>query len=106
FADMADYVEWKPGQVVIRDSSELPRELTSAVKKVTFQRNQYGPVVALELHDKLKAGEQLARLMGWDAGSVAREGDQFVDARRQTVNVYMQMTEEQLRELAGWEEPA
>jgi phage terminase small subunit len=60
FAEMGTYAEWDGGSVNLKSSEFMSKKHRSVVKKIS--EGKFG--VTIELHDKLKALEQLGRHLG------------------------------------------
>jgi phage terminase small subunit len=69
FSNMADYVEWGPEGIKLRDNALLDEDQTAAVADVEPKGN--GKVARLKLYDKLAALNALARHLGMTGGRTA-----------------------------------
>lgn len=59
-ADMADFADWKDGELVLKDSATLDKSLTSLVSEVS----QTADGVKIKLHSKDRALDSLIRNLG------------------------------------------
>lgn len=64
FSDMADFAEWGPKRIAIKDSKGMPAEHTAAVRKITESKTATGYNRSLELHGKTQPMEMLGRHLG------------------------------------------
>lgn len=69
FTRQDDVAEWDNGDIILKDSKDLPPEAKAAVKRITIRKDKDGNVVqkSIEMHDKLEAGKlvgQNQRLWG------------------------------------------
>ena len=61
FANAADYFEWGPGGITIKDQAELTPEQTAVVSEVSETTTKDGGTIRVKLHDKLTALEKIGR---------------------------------------------
>lgn len=81
FANMADYAEWGPNGVTLRESAELPRGATAAVIEVRERVNAQGDkTVSIKLAGKDPSLEKLAKHLGLyrDGAEIHTQGDVLV----------------------------
>ncbi len=69
FGNVADLMSWGPGGVDLKESANLPRELTALVSEVTSTENtsaagNTNKIVKLKVHDKQAALKEIAKLGG------------------------------------------
>lgn len=62
--DMRDVVEWGPGGVVLKRSSDLTPDVARTVSEVSESKNKEGSTYKIKTHDKLKAIEMIGRHLG------------------------------------------
>lgn len=67
FSDMADFADFGPEGVRLRDLSALGRDQTAAIASLSAATRELGPSVRIRLHDKLAALDALARHIGLEA---------------------------------------
>lgn len=61
FANAADYFEWGPGGITVRDQGDLTPEQTAVVAEVSQTITKEGGTIRVKLHDKLGALEKIGR---------------------------------------------
>ncbi len=76
FANPADYYEWGPDGVRLKDSSELTKEQLSAIAGATETVTQFGGTIKVVMNSKIKALDSLARIFGMNQDSITVKGDQ------------------------------
>jgi hypothetical protein len=69
FSDMADIVRVEDGRLIVSDFENLPRTVTTAIKKIKLRRSNkaegdFDEVLELELHDKLGPLTKLFEYLG------------------------------------------
>jgi hypothetical protein len=69
FSDVADIVRVEDGRLIVSDFENLPRRVTSAIKKVKLRRSNRGDgdfdeVLELEMHDKMQPLARLFEYLG------------------------------------------
>ncbi len=64
-ANLADLVSWSDSSVTLKDSEDLPPELTALVAEVQETRHKDGASsVKIKLHDKIVALDKMAKILG------------------------------------------
>lgn len=64
FSDMCRFVEWGPGGVTLRPSTDMRRIDTACVAEVTETKTATGGTVKFKLHDKRAALDALSKHLG------------------------------------------
>ncbi len=64
FSNPADYFDWGPEGVTVKDSSELTREQMAAVAGASETITQFGGTIKINMNSKTKALDSLARIFG------------------------------------------
>jgi phage terminase small subunit len=64
FADMADFTQWSPDGVTLKDSEDLTPEHTRIVAEVSQTKTEHGGTIKFKLHDKQAALVNLGRHLG------------------------------------------
>lgn len=64
FSDLRAVVSWNAGGVNMRDSEAISADASRSIQSVTSRDTKYGTTVSVKLHDKLRALELLAKLLG------------------------------------------
>lgn len=70
FSDITDIVEFRNNEVIVKDSRELSRDITSSIKKFTISRsrntkeNTETIETKIEVHDKMRALDKLSSYLG------------------------------------------
>ncbi len=64
-SNITDVLQWtESGGMALLRSSDIPKHVQKAIKKVRVTPNQYGNAIEVEMHDKLSALRVLARYHG------------------------------------------
>ena len=63
-SNIADYIEWGPNGIKVLPSSNLSREQTANIVKVTQRTSRYGMDITVEIERPLEAIRELARIQG------------------------------------------
>ncbi len=63
FSNIADFVNFSDGALVVKSLDDIPDEARAVIKKVTLSPGKYGDKIQLELHDKIKANELLGKFL-------------------------------------------
>lgn len=64
FSSMKDYAEWNADGVRLVSSADLTRDMCRSIQSIKSTHTRDGVNVSFKLHDKLKALEQLGRILG------------------------------------------
>jgi phage terminase small subunit len=65
FTDIADFMEWdEEGNIALKASAAISPDDRAAIAELKVKRDEQGVNARLKLHDKLRALDSLARLMG------------------------------------------
>ena len=65
FVDIADVIEWdEDGTIALKASEAISPDDRAAIAELTVKRGKHGVKVRVKLHDKQRALDSLARLMG------------------------------------------
>ncbi|HEX3971322.1 MAG TPA: terminase small subunit [Stellaceae bacterium] len=65
FTDIADFMEWdEAGNIALKASAAISPDDRAAIAELKVKRGEQGVNARLKLHDKLRALDRLARLMG------------------------------------------
>lgn len=80
-SDMTEIVQVEDGKLIIRNFADLPRHVRTSIKKIKLRRQNKGEgdfdeVLELELHDKLKPLEMLAKWQGLLDGDGKKEDEE------------------------------
>lgn len=65
-SNISDVMEIGPGGILVKDFSQLPREITAAVQEVHEVRNAQGTQIRVKLYDKVAAINTLCKLLGFN----------------------------------------
>lgn len=65
-SNISDVMEIGPGGILVKDFSELPREITACVQEVHEVRNAQGTQIRVKLYDKIGAINTLCKLLGFN----------------------------------------
>ena len=63
-ANLNDVVEWSTTSLTLRDLEAIPDAAKKAIRKVKVTPTKFGPCIEVELHDKVKALQILAKAAG------------------------------------------
>ena len=63
-ADLSQLVSWDKDSVTVKDSDDLPPELTRLVSEVSQTVTKDGGTVKIKLHDKIAALDKMAKTLG------------------------------------------
>jgi phage terminase small subunit len=77
-SDIRNYLEYGPGHVALKPSSELTSEQAACIAEVSETVSQTGSSVRLKFHDKLKALDMASRHLGLYA--VEKQEHSFIEA--------------------------
>jgi phage terminase small subunit len=74
--NILDVCSWKNGELTIKDSSVIPRELGAYIAEITQTPTEHGSRIKIKFYDKVKALELLGRYlkMFTDRHEVAADG--------------------------------
>jgi hypothetical protein len=61
FSDIGKVASWNDEGIILEDSDTLPLAVRMSIKSVTQRATKYGPSIKVELYDKMKALDILAR---------------------------------------------
>ena len=86
FVDMSTYATWGPDGVRLKSNEQLPEGASQAVVEVSEHVTENSRTTRFRLHDKLKALDSLARILGYDKPD--NRGDQPVQVTKVTVILY------------------
>lgn len=76
FADPRDLMEWGPGGITLKSSSELTEEQAASVAEVSEMTTKNGRTIRLKKHDKLKALELIGNYIGmFERKNTEKEAD-------------------------------
>jgi phage terminase small subunit len=65
FVDIADFIEWdEDGNIALKVSAAISPDDRAAIAELKVKRGQHGLKARVKLHDKQRALDSLARLMG------------------------------------------
>tara|TARA_R100001591_G_scaffold97497_1_gene103512 strand:- start:66 stop:485 length:420 start_codon:yes stop_codon:yes gene_type:complete len=81
---ITDIMDWKNGQVLVKDSKDIPEHALAAIKKIKVTPTQNGEQLEIELIDKIRVGQMLAK----SAGLLER---QAVEDKPAVMNIEMVM---------------
>lgn len=64
-SNVTDVLQWtQSGGMALLSSTDIPKHVQKAIKKVKVTPNQYGNAIEVEMHDKLSALRVLAKYHG------------------------------------------
>jgi hypothetical protein len=63
-ANITDIVEWKDGATKLKPVEEIPKRVLGAIRRVRVTPTQYGQQVDIELIDKVRVYQMLAKAAG------------------------------------------
>ncbi len=61
---ITDIVDWKDGKVVVKNPETIPEHALAAIKKITVRPSAAGDQLEVELIDKLRVANMLAKSAG------------------------------------------
>lgn len=61
---ITEFVTTKGNRITVNDMNDIPKEYHSCIKKLSRVETPAGARIDIEMHDPLRAYEQLARIMG------------------------------------------
>lgn len=65
FSDLSQLVSWSQAGLTLKNSEDLPAELTALVSEVSETKHRDGTAsVKIKLHDKLEALDKMAKMVG------------------------------------------
>ena len=63
-ANITDVLDWKDGQVLVKDAADIPDHALAAIKKIKVTPTAAGDQLEVELIDKIRVGQMLAKSAG------------------------------------------
>ncbi len=92
FGSTRDVMEWGPGGVQLRPSSELTPDQASMVAEVSETTSQNGGSLRLKTHDKVKALELLGKHLGMFTDRLKLDGSVGVNILSQVEGAWKKRT--------------
>jgi phage terminase small subunit len=65
FSNVDNFLTFPDGEIVLRSSETIPREIKGAISEISSTHTQHGTNIKLKLHNKVNALETLSRLLGF-----------------------------------------